>query len=491
MPWRFLKQPSARLLRAVAALLMPALATAEGSADRTETVYYDFVDESGKLSGGRLEIPYVAPEGQARVTIPAPFVTLISNGPPGNRIDLVAVGDGYLATELGTYATHAINGINRLFLQRPFSDYATFFNVHRVDVVSPDSGVDHDPTYPTWRNTALHMGFFCSNIERLLCVNVGVAYNYALNAPDVNQVLAIANSGKYGGAGYTSSELATFAGGNSSAPEIAIHELGHSLGNLADEYDYGDGATYTGGEPSSGNLSTLTSSQMAAAGSKWAAWLGTSDPLYDGLQSTFQGGGYYQFGMYRPSSNSKMRSLGRPFNLPSTEALIIEFYHSVRPIDDSTPAGVPLNPDAVIEAQLVQPVSHMLTVRWILDGATIIGATESQLDLATLSFSPGTHAVTLVVSDDTPLVRNETARATWMTQSRTWTVLVPDPQPGDMNCDGAITVSDITGFVLAVADRVGYADAFPDCDPDLADLNQDGAVTVSDIGPFVALVAGR
>lgn len=60
--------------------------------------------------------------------------------------------------------------------------------------------------------------------------------------------------------------------------------------------------------------------------------------------------------------------------------------------------------------------------------------------------------------------------------------------PGDLNCDGAVSVSDIGGFVLALTDPAAYAAAFPNCDSENADVNQDHAVTVSDIGPFVALL---
>lgn len=63
---------------------------------------------------------------------------------------------------------------------------------------------------------------------------------------------------------------------------------------------------------------------------------------------------------------------------------------------------------------------------------------------------------------------------------------------GDMNCDGALTVSDIAGFVLAVTSWLNGCDAyllvFPKCDCALADINDDGQVTVSDIGPFVNLL---
>lgn len=62
--------------------------------------------------------------------------------------------------------------------------------------------------------------------------------------------------------------------------------------------------------------------------------------------------------------------------------------------------------------------------------------------------------------------------------------------PGDMNCDGIVTVSDIGGFVLALTNPGGYAKQFPDCDLNNADVNDDGVVTVSDIGPFVELLTG-
>lgn len=62
--------------------------------------------------------------------------------------------------------------------------------------------------------------------------------------------------------------------------------------------------------------------------------------------------------------------------------------------------------------------------------------------------------------------------------------------PGDMNCDGLLTVGDIPGFVLALTDAEAYETAFPDCDINLADVNADMQISVSDIGPFVTLLTG-
>ncbi|MDX2197475.1 MAG: Ig-like domain-containing protein [Phycisphaerae bacterium] len=68
--------------------------------------------------------------------------------------------------------------------------------------------------------------------------------------------------------------------------------------------------------------------------------------------------------------------------------------------------------------------------------------------------------------------------------------LAPVGLLGDMNCDGFVTVGDISGFVLALTDPAGYAAAYPSCDIMNADVNEDGFVSVGDIGPFVLLLTG-
>ncbi len=60
--------------------------------------------------------------------------------------------------------------------------------------------------------------------------------------------------------------------------------------------------------------------------------------------------------------------------------------------------------------------------------------------------------------------------------------------PGDMNCDGAVSVGDINPFVLALTNPTGYADQFPDCNLLNGDCTEDGTLTVGDINCFVELV---
>ena len=341
--------------------------------------------------------------------------TILDSGPSANRVDIVLVGDGYTAADLPAYYAHADNVLAGFFAQAPFSIYRSFFNVHRVDVISAESGVDNDPAQGVLRNTALDMAYWCNGVERLLCVNTSKARNQALRAPAVDQTLAIANSSKYGGAGYPSQNLGTLAGGNGLALEIALHEFGHSFADLADEYDYGGPANWPGGEPGEANVTVFTAAQLAAQQRKWYRWL--DHPAVD----TFEGANYSRFGIYRPTADSKMRSLNRPWDPVNTEQLILSAYETVRPIDAATAAGsYPGTASFFVDP--VDPVGNPLAVRWLLDGQVIPGATGLTFDAAPLLLD-GTHTLEVEVQDQTTLVRDEGARATLMTQRRAWTLL--------------------------------------------------------------------
>jgi len=177
---------------------------------------------------------------------------------------------------------------------------------------------------------------------------------------------------------------------------------------------------------------------MGSAGTKWAPWLGVNDPLFDGLISTYEGAYYYEQDIYRPTYNSKMRSLGRPFNLPSVQALIIEIYRIVSPIDDATPEEKMLSGADIAYVVPVQPVGHVLDIEWRLDDDVIPGAEGTTLDLATLGLNSGEYTLSVIVTDNTEWVRDETARATWMTDSRSWTVLINTLASSEPPADGSL-----------------------------------------------------
>jgi hypothetical protein len=400
-----------------------------------EVIYYDYLETAGgRLRGGLLAVEPGNPLHTRTAGPPteglSPVTTLMDNGPPANRVDLVFVGDGYQAAELSGYATDVDALEPSFFAREPFDAYIAYFNVHRVDVTSIDSGVDNDPVQGVTKNTALDMQFWCGGTERLLCVNINKAYDHANSAPDVDQVLALANSSMYGGAGFPASDIATLAAENLAAIELALHEFGHSMGNLTDEYEYGGPTTYTGPEPKFTNATIHDASSMASLQTKWHLWLGVPGV------GTFEGCNYSYYGVYRPTDDSLMRDLYRPFEEINREKLIFRIYQIVDPIDS---ASDPLqcDPRATYAVELQQP-RHGLDVQWRLDGVDVPGAVAASFDASTLALAPGAHTLSVHVVDDTPWVRDEARRALLLTDTRSWTLAVAGVEssnPGNVNPD--------------------------------------------------------
>lgn len=261
------------LMVALTAALVAGFVPATASAAPGFTTSMEAFEPGGTIT--RVDVTRPASDRTAapqRIAGAAAVTPIETNGPSETTFDLVFVGDGYTSAQLGTYSRHVRSSIAALFAIEPYKSHRKQFNLWQVDVVSPQSGITNDPTQGIRRNTALGSYFWCGGIERLLCVNETKANQYAAAAPDVDQVIMLANTTKYGGAG---GGVATSSGGNIQASQIVAHELGHSIGGLADEYDYG---TCDAREPREPNASALTAQQMKDRRAKWYAWLGKPSP---------------------------------------------------------------------------------------------------------------------------------------------------------------------------------------------------------------------
>jgi hypothetical protein len=408
------------------------LETLKTDANDTTSVFYDYL-EDGILKGGRSVIQ-VPKSDMTTLTAMPPYnaYTLIDNGPSDNRIDLVFVGDGYTADEMDIYLEHVLNVLASFFSEPPLDTYANYFNVHVVEVISNESGVD-EPDYSIYRDTALDMAFNCNGIARLLCVNYGKAWTAAGNARDVDLVLAIANTTRYGGAGYT--KLSTLAGGNSSAVEVALHEYGHSFAGLHDEYDYADGTTYTGSEPANPNVSIYNAAAQSAQNRKWYRWLDL--PEVD----TFEGAMYYQYGVYRPTMNSKMKALGYPFGPVNVEQFIFSIYNYLSPIDAVSPvSGDVLQSSTVFSVTTQKPVNHKLNVEWLIDAVPVPGANDVNFCPDACMAVNTVQTLTVRVSDGTASVRDESKRETLLTKQHNWLVWKAG---ADFTGDGIVNTADL------------------------------------------------
>ncbi|MGK5739415.1 M64 family metallopeptidase [Micromonospora sp. URMC 103] len=363
----------------------------------------------------------------------ATVVPIQVTGDPAERFNLVVLGDGYTEADLPTFRAHVDKHLNTLWTIEPFKSYRSYFNVYAVEIVSAESGVDCDPGLSDpQRDTVLDMGFWggCNpgSVQRLLAVDGATANAYADLATGTNpgnrQLIALANSGTYGGAGGTN---ATASGGNALSALIGPHEIGHSLGGLQDEYDYYArgvaGDTYEGPEPSSVHHTLLTEQQMRDTRAKWWRWLGEPSES-GGTIGRYEGGMYLQKGVWRPSRHSMMKSLGFYFDQVARERMTQRIAGKLHILSGGTPADRPIGADRVVSVETLHPVSHELAVTWSVDGATVPGTGNARsLDLRALRLAPGTHTVTATVTDPTPFVRDPAVRGSAaLTQRRTWTV---------------------------------------------------------------------
>lgn len=399
-----------------AAFTIPASAD---PAPDTRTQVHEVFSPDGDIE--RKKVTHDVPDDKApRATVArAEVVPILDNGPVGEKLDIVVVGDGYTQADLGSYEQHTRSKIDEMFAVEPYKSYKQQFNVWMVNVVSNESGVDNDPQ-GTMRDTALDMEFWCGGTERLLCVNTAKAKQYAAQAPDVDQVLALGNATMYGGAGYPGEEVATSSGGNDQAGQIVVHEFGHSIGDLADEYTYGGGDTYTGPEVGEVNVSIKDRATQEAEQVKWHGWMGQETPD-GGVIDTFDGARYYEHGIYRPSDNSIMRELGREFNLPGREAMIAAF-HDTAAVASPT-VSTKQKVDSGTELGLSVPDVGTHDIIWDVDGETVESAAgDKSLDTAKLGLDSGEHEVTATVVDTTKWVIDEELRDEKLTDTFTWTV---------------------------------------------------------------------
>lgn len=431
--------------RAVLAPLVAVFLTVAAPAQAVETHPVEVFSPDGSIT--RVQVP-VQPQTRLSAAetqaLADTHVTALQNaGPSANRIDLVILGDGYTADQQALFHEHAVAKWERIARTEPFTEYASYFNVWLVDVVSNESGVDNDPTPPAMRDTALDGQFWCNGTERLLCVNQAKASAAAAAAPGADQILVLANSTKYGGAG---GGVATSSGGSAAAGLITVHELGHSLGGLADEYDYyyragldedstqdvtipAPYAFYPGavlGEPAGTNITAAaTPEALVAQKLKWWRWVGEPSPE-GGLVGTFEGAGYYRKGMYRPSQDSLMHTLGNskggnPFNPPSAEEMVVHFYRKVRPISGGTAEGTAA-PGTTLRIDTLQPATHMLDIRWFVDGRELNAARGRRSLTVTQARADAYENISVTVADPTSFVRNPTYLSRELTQTLSWTI---------------------------------------------------------------------
>jgi hypothetical protein len=373
----------------------------------------------------------------AHIASAEPFQTIINNGSSQNRVDIAVLGDGYTAGQLQQYQSNVLQFFQSVFTEEPYKEYQRYYNVHRIDVVSNQSGADHpERNPPLFVDTALDATYNCSNIQRLICVSsskVNAVINRTLPAGYFDVILVVVNDPEYGGSGGS----IAVASINGAAVDLILHEVGHSFGLLADEYDGGGPSCNPNVEPVEPNATRETQRALI----KWNIWIDASTPIpttstIPALPGLYQGSKYCTIGLYRPTSVNKMRALGFPFEQINVEQHVKRIYNFVSPLDSSAPSGATVSMTQAqtqsFSASSPQPLTHTLSIEWRVDGQNRGGG--STFDLVGSTLTPGPHTVQAIVRDITPFVRNDPNGL--LDETRTWTVNVQSSSKTDYDFDG-------------------------------------------------------
>lgn len=377
------------------------------------------------------------------------FSTILTNGPTSNRVNLVIFSEGYTNGQLGAFLNDATNAANFFLSAEPYAEYAKYFNVFAIFTNSAHSGSTHLITQPYTPGYTYFNSSYDSSSDYYVTIppntvdanpshgqgeiNALLWTNYAAIFPKTNNNLPalLVNDIVDGGSDGGSSDYGhTAISSLSWVSYILVHESGHTLGALGDEYT----VAYPGYPTADVEPNTTVQTNFPKI--KWNAWISNSTPLptpsqvaYVNSVGLFQGAHYHTNGWYRPYFNCCMGSFGVGFCPVCQEALVLAIYGKTRPLQGLSPATNSLTvtspTNLTFSLNLLQPATHNLNVQWRTNGVVVGGATNPALDLWWTQLGNGTNRVEADVWDATSLVRTDAKSV--LKQTNVWTLNLAVP----------------------------------------------------------------
>ena len=252
---------------------------------------------------------------QSRPTLTATDIHYTGN--PAQRVDVVIIPEGYTEEEKALFMEAAKQFAEDILSYAPYTEYRERFNFRAVWAPSDESGVTI-PGERVWRNTVLDAHYYTFDSERYqMFEDYQRVLDIAAHVP-YEIIYVLTNSQKYGGGGIYNFYGLGSAGETGRTGEVYVHEFGHSLMGLGDEYvEIGNtvSALYPAGkEPWEPNLT-----RFVDFNGKWENMIEEGTPIPTTIENgskpedwkigAYEGGGYLEKGIYRGWPECMMKAL--------------------------------------------------------------------------------------------------------------------------------------------------------------------------------------
>ncbi len=342
---------------------------------------------------------------------PSGKVFTVMGSPASKGLHWVITGDGFTADQQQQLLQSALSMSQEVTGAPELARHSAAWNVHVLTAVSLKSGLA--PGIPLRGSvTAFDSSLHCTDVERVACVNWGKVYD-ALLAEHVpfDALAVVLNTDVYVG---STSASGMVVSRNASAGRIALHEMGHLVAGLGDEYvdaNVARGSVSFYEEGRFPNITTATEPGLIP----WRHWFADPtripvDPAETGI-GHFEGAFYMQNGFYRPKRDSIMRTLDAPVGEVNGEAWLRALYRAVPPLHaayPAQPAVTGLAGDQLTFDVVSSWPGDVVSVRWWLDGAEVESARDSRRYV--FATDGGAHEVRAQLQDRTGLIRDPLAR---------------------------------------------------------------------------------